>query len=290
VLVAAAAIPANSDRGAIVRGLVRDADAASSDWSKATTVAVPDGPDALDTERRRWRAVARALEAARDEHPKHLGIQRDLVIAYSRLLPLAAGTPTASTIAALLPRTIRALHAATDGHSTPATLAVERRAYALLYLQTGPHVLAMLSAAESPDDEELAKVKDLFAGMGYGDVERLEPVAVTGGIVPVVINGAHAAGEPKVPGVFFDRLTFLVSPADDREPFDTFYVLSGRLSPDGAGTTRWALYGLTAGARRLLRLYGPTEPDGVLVRDAVRSLVERSLRAAKPASSQEAVK
>ena len=65
-----------------------------------------------------------------------------------------------------------------------------------------------------------------------------------------------------MPGVFFDRLTLVVGPQGARA-FDTCYALSGRLAPGGSGAVRWALYGLTGGSRRLLRLYGTTEPDGV---------------------------
>lgn len=290
VHVGGAGIPSSSDRGAVVRALVKEADAASGDWAKATTVTVPDGPDALEVEKRRWRAIARALELARDAHPKHLGVRRDLVLAYARLLPLVAGTPTETTLAALIPAAVREWERACDGRATAADQRTAQRVLAGLYLQTGPHTLAMAALARLEGDPESQRLRDAFRALGYADVEFLDPVPVVGGVVPCSIHGVHATGEPQAAGAYFDRLTFLVVPDDGGPPLETAFVLSGRAAPDASGSARWALYGVSSGRRRLLRLYGSDEPDGVLVRDAVTSLVSRSLQAVKAAAAGEAVK
>src|SRR5439155_5109436 len=122
----------------------------------------------------------------------HLVLLRALVVAYSRLLPLVAATPTASTLAVLLPRRLAAWQHAWERHESPADLRTLHRCLAALYLQAGPHALAGLAAAEDPEDPELAKALEILASLGYGKFEALDPVEVRGGLRPCALSGWRA--------------------------------------------------------------------------------------------------
>ena len=275
-------VESGADRETAARGLVKDAAEAAGDWAAAALVAAPAAGDPLDAERRLWRARARALEAAAEKHEGHWGILRDLVVAYAHLLPLVAETPTASTLAVLLPSRLEEWEAAWQGHESPADLRVLRRCRMTLHLQTGPHALADVAAEQDLEDPEAAAAHELLTSLGYTSFEPLEEVEVSGELLRAAITGWKAAGDPAVPGVFFDRFTFVVGPMSEGHTFDTYYLVSGRLLAEG-GAVRWGLYGLSGGARKLLRLYGSAEPEAAVVKEQVKALVEAALAVAAPA-------
>ena len=284
VRVGGAEVDTGADREAAARGLVKAAAAAALDWASAVSVDAPTAADPLDAERRLWRARARALEAAAEKHPAHWGILRDLVVCYARLLPLVAETPAASTLAVLLPRRLEDWETAWEGHETPADARVARRCRTTLYLQMGPHALASAAAAQDAEDPELAAAMQVLNSLGYESMEPLEEVEAASALLPCTITGWKAAGEPKVPGTYFDRYTFVVGPKGEAHSFDTYYLVSGRLLAEG-GAVRWGLYGLAGGTRKLLRLYGTTEPEAAVVKDQVKALVEGALAVAAPAGT-----
>jgi hypothetical protein len=151
-----------------------------------------------------------------------------------------------------------------------------------LHLQAGPHALADVAAEQDLDDPEAAAAHEVLTSMGYASFEPIDEVDLQGGAVPCTLAGWKATGEPAVPGVFFDRWTFVVGPKGEAHTFDTYYLVSGRLTAEG-GAVRWGLYGLAGGVRKCLRLYGTTEPDGEAVKAQVKALVEAALAVAAPA-------
>lgn len=271
LLVAAAPSPADADLGDLALDLVRRTLAARPAWEAAAArlaeaVAAPD----LETRHPAALAAYRALERARARFPDHLGILRDVLAAEGLLVPLEVGSDRGALLGFAWRRDVAALTAAS---THPDEVAVARRTMATCGFAEGCYLLAAVPVEEAGDqDELLAALRPALRAAGQL-VQEHGPVRTFGDPAsPRQCVQYRCPGEP-VEGFLFHRLTFLTARDDPREVLAPWFSLTAERTGD---RVRWALYGWVAGSRRLLRLYGTSEPDADAVTDEVFRLLDRA--------------
>lgn len=280
VLVATGAVPEDSTALAVAKDLVAAAVGARGPWEAASALLAR----AVQTDDPTARAAAaltayRALERARTRFPDHLGVLRDLVVADTLLVPLEAGSDRGANLAFLWRDHVAALEAAS---SLDADVAPAREARIVCALAEGCYALAVAGLGFYPPEEaERAEVfRRALEGVGQAVQEPAESIELS---LPddraLTLSGWRCPGEVPASGVPFHRLTWLCAESrPDAQPKAVWYSLTGEAA---AGGTRWALYGWVGGSRRLLRLYGATEPSAPDVLAALRAHAEAAIAGAK---------
>lgn len=279
VLVATGAVPEGSTALAAAKALVALAVSARGPWEAASALLAR----AVQTDDATARAAAaltayRALERARTMFPAHLGVLRDLVVADRLLVPSEVGTDRGGNLAFLWRDHVAALEAATAVEEEVAP-AVETTA--VCALAEGCYALAATALARlAPESDAATTVRATLERVGQATQEPADAVEVPlGDDRTLSLAGWHCPGELPEDGVPFHRLTWLCprpTPAEGTSA--VWYSLTGETS---AGRARWALYGWVGGSRRLLRLYGATEPSAPDVLAALRAHAEAAVAGAK---------
>jgi len=265
---------------ATARRLVEDALAAWASWTDASALLERAIAEASPDARRPLAlAATRALERAASAHPDHAGLARDVLAAYELLLPLEAGTDRGANLSFLWRERLRTLRAR-FGASDDEFGALGARALATCGLAEGCYALA-LAGATYATTHGLAFGEEVLATLEVLGQERQEgagseTLSTRRGELRVVAFRCPA--EPPDGGIPFHRLTVLTVPpgGDAAVPTPVWYSLTDERAGE---RHRWALYGNVGGSRRLLRLYGATEPDFAEAKQAIHDAIRAALEA-----------
>jgi len=130
------------ERGrAAVRGLMEGAVKATEDWEGHKRFLADALSDDTTVAYEGWRRIAVDLERAHEKHPQHLGILRDLVVAYTQLNAFEDDSLRGSNLCALVPQRI-AQYGLLAGRPTAAEQRTFRRALGR-YPRPGPRTLVI---------------------------------------------------------------------------------------------------------------------------------------------------
>jgi hypothetical protein len=225
------------------------------------------------------RSAYRALERLYAATPEHLGVLADLLAADQLLVPLEVGSDRGANLAFAWREHVGAALAAArslDDVGPPLRTAV------VCALAEGCYAHAALALAARPERED-PEDEALRAGLvrlGQEAQENLGTVAVDGPKGALRLTTVRCAAEPVGGGLLFYRTTYFTStPSRSAETTPVWYSLTCERTD---ARTRWSLYGWVGGSRRLLRLYGPEEPDGEAVNGEVLRLAQAAVGAEVP--------
>jgi hypothetical protein len=258
------------------RELVRDCEQAAVDWEAHKAFL----PEALSADAKvsheGWRKIAADLERARARHPQHLGILKDLIVAYTRLFPFERNSARGTNLCALIPQRIAELEAAAAGPLGFYEAQTVRRARALFYFHTGLYPLARAEIDQAGNDPDLALLRQALEAIGQAEFVQLETFEVQGELAPCRVTVYATKGLPPDPQTPFHKWFFITQVK--REGAATgavWYTLGCQVLTQ---SPRYYLYGFAGNHQKLLRLYGRTLPAYDQVRASVQKLIRDALQ------------
>jgi hypothetical protein len=264
--------PEASPAPSAVRSLLEKTDAVKDLWDQAKAPRASADPASKPDVHAEWEGRAEGLEEAHRRFPAHLGILRDLVVAYGSLLPMEKGTPRGENLSVLIPNRIAEFEMR-GGSPTAGESLLFRRVLAFTYFHGGLYALADRTAREQAGDPELARLLTAISGLGIERFDALEEFEVPGRPVSIRVTVLEARGKPSDPKFLFPRYTFLTRPKDASDGWGpvAFTFSSQTLGSDA----RYYLYGHASGSQKVLALYGRTPPEyGEVKRDLVDRIRE----------------
>jgi hypothetical protein len=274
--VAAADVEADAAWRTAARALLTIAWIGADAWGKGSA-ALADAVAEEEPTARHAKALGayRALERAGASNPQHLGILRDALVAAQLLVPMEVGSDRGANLAFAWRRDAQRAFAQAGGepgllHEALRTVAVCALAEDCLGL-----VALLLQGTARTQDDLLAPLADALARRGQDQPTQREAVEVSGRGAALRLTPIVCAGDVPDDGLGFHRVTVLVErPGPPPELTAVWYSLSAERSASGS---RWALYGRVGGSRRLLHLYGATEPDTDAVIAEIVALAQQAL-------------
>lgn len=219
------------------------------------------------------RDAVRALERARQAAPWHLGIVADLLAAYQLLLPYEVGTDRGANVSFLWREVCRQWE---DGVLTEDEQALSASCQLSCAFAEGCYPLAarLLEHPLLSGRDDLQPVRGALVALGQAQSESGERVRVAGPRGSLDLLTLACPAEPRSASLPWHRRVYLTYPPDDEgPPLPVWFSLS---LEGESSARRWALVGWVGGSRRLLRLYGRTEPAAAEVDTFVTGLVQQS--------------
>ena len=267
---------------ATAKRLAQDALAVWTTWTDASaTLEKAIAEESLDARRPLALAATRARERAFAAHPDHAGLLHDLLVAYGLLLPLEAGTDRGANISFLWRERLLTFRER-FAPSEDAYVEVAARALAIGGLAEGCYALAHLGATIAStrgDEAYAATILASLEALGQDTQESAGDGVFTGRRGELRVVTFRCPAEPPEGGIPFHRLTVLIVPGSGRAsgmPTPVWYSLTDERTGE---RHRWALYGNVGGTRRLLRLYGATEPDADVAKQGIADALRTALEA-----------
>ena len=257
------------------RRLLEDALAAQAPWDAAAGT-LDKAIAEVEPEARRPLALAatRALDRIYAAHPDHVGILHDLLTSYQLLLPLEAGTDRGANISFLWRDRLKlAIRAFGEGSEEADDLVA--RMLSSCSIAEGCYALAALAAGFATQHGKGfgEGVLAQLARLGQEKQEPLDQETLATSRGELRVASFRCPGEPDAGGIPFHRITVLTFGASSVQvPTPVWYSLTCERTGE---RSRWALYGNVGGSRRLLHLFGPTEPAP----DEVKAMLKAQLQA-----------
>lgn len=262
---------------AMSRRLLEDTLAADPLWRAASTT-LEKAIAETEPEGRRPLALAatRVLDRIYAAHPDHIGLLHDLLTSYQLLLPLEAGTDRGANLSFLwrdrLKTAIRMLGEGSDEADD-----LVGRMLSSCSLAEGCYALAAVAG-------DFAKAKGhAYGEIVFAEVARLgqdKQEAQGQETLPTPRGELRLAAfrcpeEPDAGGIPFHRMTVLTFGASSAQvPTPVWYSLTCERNGE---RSRWALYGNVGGTRRLLHLFGASEPASDEVAPILRAQIQAGL-------------
>ncbi len=259
------------------RGLVEECEKAAADWEAHKAFleeAFSKDPQAAHEG---WRKIAADLERAHEAHARHLGILRDLIVAYSKLSAYEGQSLSGTNICALIPQRIAEFELKA-GPLSPTETRTFRRALAMLYYQIGLYPLASAETAEDPKDRELQILKEAMQAIGQYEFAMPSDKAfeIKGELATYRVTVHEAAGTAPSPKILFHHWYFITRPKDESNaPGRVWYTLSSQTL---SSAPRYYLYGHTGNRHKVLAMYGRKKPTYEQVKAKITSLMAEALK------------
>src|SRR5437660_9928 len=167
-------------------------------------------PDAL-TEHDAWLETAGRLEERLQQDPEHLGVLRDLIVAYLDLLSFEASSPLGSNLCLLTGRRISEFEARAAPLDPPDRQLVDQgRALLFQAMKLYPCVAEMLNDAKvGPQGDGLRRTLGALGQARFAELERDKAG-------PLTLRTFRTLGSSPDPGLLWEELHFVLS---SREPF-----------------------------------------------------------------------
>ncbi len=259
------------------QALVQEAEGAAADWDAHKRYIDEAFSRKWAPAHEGWRKIAVDLERAHEKHPDHLGILKDLIVAYSQLNAFERHTVRGMNLCSLIPQRI-AEYKERAGPLDGAESREFRKAMAMFYFQSALYPLAMAELAPVSDDPEAAVLKQVMGTIGQAGFSNHQSFEVQSQqtVYTVAVYRASRSGPPeaKMP---FHHWYFVPTLRGATSPSSVCYSLA---SHKLTKARRYYLYGHTAGRRKLLMMYGPTMPAFETVEAKVRELMIAALTTA----------
>jgi len=259
------------------RALVVDAEKAAADWDTHKEFIEEAFVPGWAAAHEGWRKIAVDLERAREKHPGHLGILKDLIVAYSQLNAFERHTVRGANLCSLIPRRIaeyKERAGPIDGDESREF----HKAMALFYFQGAVYPLAMAELAPVSDDPEAAVLKQAMETIGQAGFSNQQSFEVRAArvVYTVAVYQASQSGPPDA-DMPFHHWYFVPTLRSATSPSSVCYSL---VSHKLTKARRYYLYGHTAGRRKLLMIYGTTMPTLEILEAKVRELMTTALATA----------
>lgn len=275
IRVASEVYPKDATTEASYRRLVFNAVKATEDWEDHKQFL--DGTHSSDASvaHESWRRAAVSLERAHEKHPRHLGILRDLVVAYTHLNAFETATERGSRLCVLIPARI-GRYQDIAGKLTTAEERTFRSALALLYFQMELYPLALGEVQQVGDDEHLTSLRRAIAAIGHDGFELTEEFERKGHLTTYAVSVYRSKGQPASDKALFHHWYFVTRPGDvSPTPGLVWFTLSSQTL---VSSPRYYLYGFTGNSRKVLRIYGHEKPKLDDVKAYLEDFLQNALK------------
>jgi hypothetical protein len=256
------------------RELVQDAEKAAADWETHQAFLKEAFSPQPELSHEGWRKVAADLERARTKHPHHLGILKDLIVAYTRLSLLEKNSARGANLCLLIPQRL-AEYEAGAGPLSAEEVRAFRRARALFYFHIGLYPLARAEIDLGGDDPDLAILKKAMEAIGQAEFIEIENFEVRGELATGQVTVFATKGNPSDPNLPFHKWFFITRLNNEAPPTNIWYTLSSQTLTKAP---RFYLYGFAGNLQKLLKLYGRQSPAYDEVKATVRTLIGDALK------------
>jgi hypothetical protein len=232
---------------------------AAAPWLAAKARLAKGGARSLAEQHDDWLEVSSALEEAHVKDPDHLGILRDLLVAYAQLLAFESSSALGRELFLGACRRLAEFEQKAAPLDDGARAAAARlRAWLFLVMDLPP---AALSALTSPS--ELAEVRALLAPLGQDRFQEL-PSARAGAFTVRVFQ---TTGSQPDEGLLWGEVYWVATAGGDNRPDRTVaYVLARR------GGRSYLVF-RSANQQRIVALYGAGRPARADVEKTVKALL-----------------
>ncbi len=256
------------------RRLVEDAEKAAGDW-EAHQAFLPEALSATpETAHEGWRKIAADLERAREKHPEHLGILRDLIVAYTRLLPFEKDTARGMNLCSLIPQRVAEFEIKAGELSGEENRTL-RRARALLYFHIGLYPLARAAIDRAGPDPDLDVLRKALEAVGQDEFTEVETFTVPGERTSCRVTVYQSKGTPADLKLPSHQWFFVTRLGEGGAPTPIWCTLSRQTLTEAP---RYYLYGNAGSMQKLLKIYGHRQPGYDEVKEAVGAVIAEALK------------
>jgi hypothetical protein len=247
----------DADQAAIISDETR----AAGPWLAAKARLAKGGPRSLAEQHDDWLEVTSALEDAHLKDPEHLGILRDLVVAYAQLLAFETSSALGGELFRGACRRLAELEQKAAPLDDSARAGAARlRAWLFMVMDLPP---AALSALTAPSD--LAELRALLAPLGQDRFEELPSSRVA----PFTVRVFHTTQAQPDEGLLWGEIYWVATAGGDNRPDRTVaYVLARR------GGRSYLVF-RSANQQRIVALYGAGRPARDDVEKTVKGLLQK---------------
>ncbi|MHC4789284.1 MAG: hypothetical protein ACYS8K_08815, partial [Planctomycetota bacterium] len=256
------------------QALVREAEGSATDWDAHKSHLDEAFSQEAKTAREGWRKIATDLEGAHERAPNHLGILKDLLVAYTQMNGFEGRTVRGANLCVLIPRKVAEFEALAAPLSTAEQLFL-RRARALFHFQTGLYPLAVTETGNAESDPQLASLRKAMQAIGQAAFTEKEVFDVHNEVAPYRVTAYSAEGKAPSDKMLYHRWFFVTRPkAAAAARARVWYSLASQTLKD---KPRFYLYGHMGHGRTLLMMYGEQEPAYEAVKAKVKEMMLAAL-------------
>jgi len=223
-----------------------------------------------------WIKISEDLEKAHQKHPEHLGILKDLIVAYTQLNAFEDQTARGANLCQLIPWRIEEYKLLVDT-LTPYEQKEFHKALALHYFQLKLYPLALLELENLTHDSGAILLKKGMSALGQGSFSKKEVFEVTNQqtTYSVTVYESTVKNSPDKKLSFHHWYFVPRLKSGGYSQLKVWYILSSQAL---TSKSRYYLYGYHLNQNKLLRLFGAEVPTYEKVKKIIYDHIDNALK------------